>query len=258
MYWTNFAEDRILRTFLGSTAQAPPVVYAALFLSNPGASGGGTEVTYPGYERQPITFSAPSVIQGGASITNVSDILFPRSPQAAGTITFCALADSLIGGNIWAYAALDEPISVTADTAPLIRSAEWHYLSSGNFTNAFKAACLNLLRGQSITGFQPAVALFNGSPDGGGAELSGGGYARIPIIFGAPEIQPAGQTMISNSAIATSNIATESWGTLTDDVIFDAASGGMAVASRHRDSSVIMGRTSAASIAIGELSVSVD
>lgn len=258
MYWTNFAEERILRTFLGTTATAPQTLYAALYLSNPGETGGGTEITYPGYERKEVTFSTPAIIAGGAQITNVSDILFPRSTQAAGTVTHCALKDATIGGNTWAYIVLDEPISVTADTAPLIRAAEWNYLSSGNFTNAFKIACLNLLRGQNISGFQPHVALFNGSPDSGGAELSGGGYARIPIVFGAPESQESGQTMIANSVLATSNIATESWGTLTDIVIFDAATAGQAVAFRRRDASVIMGRTSAASIDVGELSVSVD
>lgn len=256
MYWTHYSEDKILRTFLGTTVSAPSKLYVACMLSNPGNAGTGTEISYSGYSRQELVFSAPADDSTGKTITNVSDVSFPDSPSAAGTITHCALFDSLIGGNMWGYMILDEPIEVSAGVAPLIQAGEWNYVSQGNFSKAFKGACLNLLRGTDLTGFTPYIALYNGSPDDGGAELTGGGYARFSIDFQEPAIQPSGQTTIKNNTAASTGRATENWGTWTHTAITNAASGGQVIAYVQRDPSIIMGRGKAAFIRAEDLSIS--
>lgn len=258
MYLTNFSEDKILRAFLGSSVTAPATIYAACFLSNPGEEGLGAEITYPGYARQPIAFSAPATVAGGTSMANIADVPFPAASLAAGTITHCALMDSVVGGNMWAYMTLDEPIVVSAGVAPLIQAQEWNYVSSGNFSNSFKAKYLNLLRGINLPGFSPYISLYNSSPDSGGAELAGDGYSRFPITFGAPEVQASGQSMIKNAVMASSPRSLESWGTWTHTAIFDAASSGEAVAFAELPDHIIMGRGKAAFIQAGDLSVSMN
>ena len=61
MYATNYFEGKILGVFRGISYSAPASVYLALFLSNPGEAGAGTEVSYDGYVRQAITFSEPAL-----------------------------------------------------------------------------------------------------------------------------------------------------------------------------------------------------
>jgi hypothetical protein len=56
---------------------------------------------------------------------------------------------------------------------------------------------------------------------GGGTEVSGNGYARQPVTFGA---QSGGAC--SNSADVVFPPATGNWGTLTDFAIMDAVTGG--------------------------------
>lgn len=258
MYLTNFSEDKILRTFLGTTAVAPTTMYAALFLSNPGETGAGTEIVYTGYERQPITFSEPAINAGTATISNLADVAFPISGVATNNITHLGLMDSVTGGNMWAYMTLDEPIQVVAGVAPLIQAQEWNYASSGDISNAYKVKYLNLLRGINMAGFSPFIALFNGSPDQGGAELSGADYARFGITFGTPAVQPSGQSMIVNTNLATSPRATDSWGTLTHTAIMDNSSGGEAVAYKPYTASMIMGRSMAVFIQPGDYSVSMN
>lgn len=258
MYLTNYSEDKILRAFLGATVRAPATIYAACYLSNPGETGQGTEITYAGYERKPIAFSAPAEGTGGTSLANTADVAFPTASLAAGTITHCALMDSVVGGNMWAYITLDEPIVVSAGVAPLIQAQEWNYMGSGSFSNAYKAKYLNLLRGVDLAGFSPYICLYNGSPDQGGAELAGNGYARFPVTFSAPEVQSSGQSMIKNTGMASSPRSLESWGTWTHTAIADRASAGEVAAFAQLPDSIIMGRGKAAFIQPGELSVSMN
>ena len=259
MYWTNHAEDRILRAFLGVDAIAPATVFAGLFLSDPGDAGQGTEITYAGYVRQPITFSEPAAeTSGGVTsmrIANLQNVAFPVSATAAGTVTHFGLMDSLTGGNMWAYMTLDEPMQVDADVAPLIMPQEWTYVFGGDYTLGFMAAALNLLRGVNLVGFTPFVALLTGDPDAGGAELAGSGYARFPVTFASPVVQVSGQSMIQNTAGLSSPRALDNWGTWAWTAVMSAENGGVAVAGGPRPP-YIMGRDKAALIRQGELSLS--
>ncbi len=258
MYWTNYSEAMILNSFRGITANAPTAVYAAAFLSNPGVAGGGTELSYSGYQRQPISWSTPAVSGGNVSIQNNTDIAFPTATAAAGTITYVAVMDSVSGGNMLAYMLLDEPIVVSAGVAPLIIAQEWNYVSSGNFSELFKMKALNWMRGTDLTGFTAHIALYNGNPDSGGAELSGSGYERFPVTFGAPEVQAAGQSMITNNAIGASPRALSNWGTWAYTVIFDAASAGSPVAYAQESPAQNMSKGKAVILDAGNLSVSLN
>lgn len=92
--------------------------------------------------------------------------------------------------------------------------------------NYLRQALINaVLRNTSYT--SPAtvyVALYTTDPTNAdtGTEVSGGGYSRKAVTFGAPTA--AGAT--DNTNTVTFDAATANWGTITHFAIRDAASGG--------------------------------
>ncbi len=257
MYLTNFSEGKILSALNGANITAPTTMYAAALLSNPGETGAGVEITYTGYVRKPISFSAPAYDDADKKMkmSNTADVVFPKSDRITGDITYLGLFDAETGGSMWAYMLLDEPVQVRDGVAPIILAQEWGYASEGDFSKAFKTKYLNLFRGVNLTGFSPHMALFNGNPESGGVELSGLGYARFPVAFTSPAVQPSGESMISNSGSVTSPRAGESWGTLSYTAITDSLSGGALVAFKVYDPSLNMSRGDAVFLSPGNYAI---
>ncbi len=88
-----------------------------------------------------------------------------------------------------------------------------------SLTNHGENAVLELVKGAGPFW----LALFREAPDdeGGGAEISGAGYARQRVSFGTP----AGGTLASDAAIEFP-AAVSDWGTAGGWALFDAESGG--------------------------------
>jgi hypothetical protein len=88
--------------------------------------------------------------------------------------------------------------------------------------------------GDYVCGISPAasrwIGMFTVAPTdvaGTGTELTGAGYARQPITFGAGVNQtPHGRLYTSNLAANFATDVTTNWGTLPEYGIFDAVSGG--------------------------------
>lgn len=230
MYATNYFEALVLNTLRGQTAQAPAGLFLALFLNNPGESGGeGTEVSYAGYARQPVAFSSPAPLNGGIGVMNVADVTFPIAPVSLGSITHIGVMDSLAGGNMLLYGEFSESVHVEANEAPVIVSGEAQWWMTGGMSVAYRTRVLNLLHGQSLTGFIPHLALFHGNPEDGGAELSGDNYARVALPFTAPAEQVGGQTLIANSEQVSTARASTPWGVWSHTAVYDAAVSGQPV-----------------------------
>ena len=254
-YWTDYAETHILNTFRGTTAVAPTTMYLGLFLSNPGEVGGGTELSYAGYERRPIAFTVPTESSLGVTMTNSSDITFPRCNQTAGNVTYIGIFDSQVSGNMWAYNKIEgEPLIVDADVTPLFKAETIIFESRGNFSKIMKTRMLNLMRGVNLDGFTPYFAPYNGNPESGGAELSGLGYARTLLSYSAPQEQVSGQMMISNGNV-TSSIPGETWGTWSFTAIMDAVASGDCVAYIEANTPQIVGKNRVFDIATGDLPI---
>ena len=84
--------------------------HLALYTSNPGVDNTGTECSGGSYARKPITFGAVS----GNSISNSAVVTFAAMPTA--TVTHWGILDSLTGGDLKVYGALDGTVgSVTGD-----------------------------------------------------------------------------------------------------------------------------------------------
>lgn len=82
-----------------------------------------------------------------------------------------------------------------------------HILATGSYT-----APSNVYVGLSTASF---------NDDNSGTELTGNGYARVEVTFGA-----ASSGTASNSAAVEFSAATGSWGTVSHFGIFDASSSG--------------------------------
>ena len=185
MYACDYLENGILNALRGVTFAAPAKCYLALYLNDPGETGaGGTEVSYTGYKRMEIDFSAPADSNGGIGVQNLTDITFPTPVSAAGTITHIGVVDSLTGGNMLARGELVEPLIIGAEEPPVFLAGDVLFYLTGNLSKAWKTKVLNILRGNSIQGITPYFSLWNGSPESSGSELSGDNYQRAPHIRG--------------------------------------------------------------------------
>ena len=227
MYACDFLENGVLNTLRGVTFAAPARCYLALYLNDPGESGAsGTEVSYTGYKRMEIEFSAPADTSGGVGIQNLADITFPTPPAAVGTVTHIGVLDSLVGGNMLARNELVEPLVIGAEEPPVILAGDALFYLTGDLSKVWKAKVLNVFRGASIQGVTPYYSLWNGSPEANGSELSGSNYQRVPLTFAAPVEQPSGQVTTSNADDTAFPRPTPPWGTWTHTAICTAETSG--------------------------------
>jgi len=105
---------------------------------------------------------------------------------------------------------------------------------------------------------QPAavyVGLFTAAPSdsGGGTEVSGGGYVRKAVTFGA-----ASGGAIANTAEVDFGTTSAAWGTVTHFGIFDAESAGNLLAWDALTAEKTIGSGDPVSIPVGDLDVSLD
>ena len=97
---SNYLEGKVTDHFLrGSPVTSPGAVYLALFESDPGEDGSGTETSYTNYARQLSTWTA---LDGNGQTKNVDAVAFPANGNAAAdvTLTHGAIYDAAVGGNL--------------------------------------------------------------------------------------------------------------------------------------------------------------
>lgn len=231
MYASNYFEAQMLNLMKGQNITAPSNLYLALFLSNPGDTGAdGTEITYAGYQRQLITFSAPAPSGTGLSMQNTSLISFAESTTSAGQVTYVAVFDSLTAGNMLLYGQLDTPLNVQPNVSPVFRAGTVTWIWTGNLSTYYRTAIMNTFRGTSLSGFTPYLAFCTGDPTGAGNEFSGNNYSRIAIgeNLTTPQSGSSGASYVQNTVDLVSSIATGAWGTYDTAALYDAATGGHA------------------------------
>ena len=74
--------------------------YLALFLTDPTASGTGTEASGGGYARKVISFDAPSLVAGKQQVKNTDAVDYGVITADIGTVSYCGIFDSQTGGNL--------------------------------------------------------------------------------------------------------------------------------------------------------------
>lgn len=225
---TNYLEQKFLNTMRGlnNTYTAPAKVYAGLYKSNPTETGkAGTEVSYQGYARQQITFNAPVIESNRVVIKNNAEKAFPKTTIDVGRITHLGISDALTGGNMLFYGAFSEELDLKAEEAPVLLPNEIIFSVTGDLSNAYKKNLLNVLRNVSINSFTPYMALFKGSPENGGKELSKGGYSRVAIPF-SNVYEESGISKLKNSSTIKFNRTTDNIGETDYRVIYDNITAG--------------------------------
>jgi hypothetical protein len=116
-YYENKIIDHMLR---GQSFTPPSTIYLALYTEPPSDSGGGTEVSGGGYQRQPISLAPAS---NGATY-NVEDIVFPTATSDWGTIVAVGIFDAQTGGNLLMWAMLTTPKTVNAGDTFIIKAGD--------------------------------------------------------------------------------------------------------------------------------------
>ena len=125
-------------------------------------------------------------------------------------------------------------------------------------SNYSKQGTINFwFRNQSVT--QPSsvyVALYSTDPTGAntGTEISGGGYARQPAVFGAPTIS-GNQAIAQNTAVINFPQLTAAVGTAAYIALLDAASSGNLIAYAALPTSLQLNAGFQPYIAVGDLRV---
>ena len=74
--------------------------YLALFLTDPTASGTGTEASGGGYARKVISFDAPSLVAGKQQGKNTDAVDYGVITADIGTVSYWGIFDSQTGGNL--------------------------------------------------------------------------------------------------------------------------------------------------------------
>ncbi len=130
---TNAAENAIIDALLrGQALGAPATFHVALFTSDPGETGGGTEASYTGYARVAVTSSLANwagtqgagttvASSGTGGVTSNNGVITFGAPTGGGpqTITHWGLMSASTGGTMWIYGALSASRTLNnGDAAP--------------------------------------------------------------------------------------------------------------------------------------------
>ena len=123
------------------------------------------------------------------------------------------------------------------------------------FSNWMENAVINAMRGIPLNIGDLYAALYTSAPTdaGGGTEVTGNNYGRIPVPISAPS---GGAS--SNPSDAAYNTATAGWGTINTYGLFDAQTGGNLImwTPLTTDKAVNSGDT--AKFNAGDIDISVD
>lgn len=106
---SNFLENKLLDNALGVANYSTPTPYLALFTSDPGEDGTGTEVSGGSYVREAITFNPAT---NGTSSNN-GVVQFDTATANWGTVSHVAVFDASTGGNMLFYGAVTVSKTIT-------------------------------------------------------------------------------------------------------------------------------------------------
>lgn len=106
---SDYLENALINhIFRNTDFNRPATIYVALFTSDPGDDGSGTEVSGNDYVRMGVDTGAGSewdAASGGAT-ANTGEVAFPEASGSWGTITHVGLYDAETNGNLLFHGAL--------------------------------------------------------------------------------------------------------------------------------------------------------
>lgn len=204
---------------------AAATVYLALFNGDP--SGAGTEVTTTVCSGRLAISSAMGTSSGGAgSATHAADLVFTTSALAAATVNYVAAYDAATNGNLLWYRSVTSNAVAIGNTVK-INAGVLIVTAGGDLTSTYtKDYLVNWMTGKASF---PAktdryMALFNGDPQGAGAEVTGtirpAGRIDFTSLMADASSGSAANTSIINYGSAAAGA------TVSHTAAFDDASAG--------------------------------
>lgn len=251
---TNFGENMLADYIRGQGMPLPTSFHIGL-LSDVSDST-YTEVAWTGYARQESVRSAlqwsgtqfpgSTLASTGTSHQTSNNAAFDFGEVGVGGAAGITHVGLFAGADLFAFAQLSTPMAVSAGDPVSIAAGAivWTLGQTGGLSDYFSNKLIDVVwRGQSFGMFvMPAtmfLRLFTSMPgnDGGGAEVSGAGYARQAIASSMAAwsgTQGAGTTTastgtsgrIGNNADIVFNPPGGDWGTVGYVGLNDASSGG--------------------------------
>lgn len=112
---TTWWEAQIINILRGQSPSIPSALYLALFTTNPGESASGSEVSGGAYQRQAITFGAPTPEISpatGSKAANTNQIQTAPATAAWGNVGYIVIYDAAVGGNALYYGPISTPKTV--------------------------------------------------------------------------------------------------------------------------------------------------
>lgn len=117
----NVSKQMVLNFLCRNQSVAQPAqLYLALYATNPTDADVGTEASYEGYQRQAVTFAAPQLSGGNATIQNSAAIQFAVVPSASGTIAYAGLRTAQSGGDLVYYGSLAATYQLNQGVQPIV------------------------------------------------------------------------------------------------------------------------------------------
>jgi hypothetical protein len=125
---STYLENAIIQHFLkaGAAVAQPAALYASLHSADPtDTNTAGTELSYTGYARIPVTFAVGS---NGAT-SNTADLLWPANGSATpASVAFTGVYDALTAGNL---------ILHSTTTAKTLAQNDQYKVAAGSLTATF-------------------------------------------------------------------------------------------------------------------------
>ncbi|OHB77102.1 MAG: hypothetical protein A2Z25_11865 [Planctomycetes bacterium RBG_16_55_9] len=122
--FSNYWEDKILDYVFSKGSYTPPTIHVALSTEDPlDDASGFSEPTGNSYARVETSSSDWNTASGGI-LNNAGDVIFPKTTGSWGTVTHFALFDAATGGNMLAYGALSQPITIESSYTALFDAGD--------------------------------------------------------------------------------------------------------------------------------------
>lgn len=232
MYASDALVLHILGLFCGTawerTYRADKSLYVELSTTAPSSDGTNvTPPTYTEYSRASALFSVSLDTAYGYVAKNADSIVFPTASTQGGTVTHVAIYSAPTGGEMLFYGALTTSVEVVPGVSVAVGAEELKLWISG-VTQTFSLMLLTLIAEYtnadvaSPSLYPCKAALFNGNPEAGGTEMTGGGYERVAVTFGEPALSGT-QYAIRNTQAVVFPTATSSRGAYDYDVLCSTA-----------------------------------
>ena len=107
---SDYLENQILNALFGGSTLGPVTPNLALFTSDPGETGGGTEVTGANYSRKDVSSNFSSASGTDGTLSNDTEIVFPSAGDNWGTVSHVGIMDA--AGNLLVYSSLNSAVNV--------------------------------------------------------------------------------------------------------------------------------------------------